>query len=73
MGDEGGFDWVVDGASGGVGVFWCGFMDLSSFTLFRLTGLDRKMENVVLNGFRDEESGDVRLIVARLADCGLSK
>jgi len=34
---------------------------------------DLKMENVVLNGFQDEEPGNVRSIIARLADCGLSE
>lgn len=31
------------------------------------------MENVVLDGFDDQEAGDVRLLSVRLADCGLSK
>jgi len=31
------------------------------------------MENVVLNGFQDKEPGNVRSIIARLADCGLSE
>lgn len=34
---------------------------------------DLKMENVVMNGFDDEKPGDIRSIVARLADCGLGK
>ncbi len=34
--------------------------------------LDLKMENVLLNGFENGEPGDVRCIVARLADCGAS-
>jgi hypothetical protein len=31
------------------------------------------MENILLNGFENAEPGDVRSIVARLADCGASK
>lgn len=38
-------------------------------------GPDLKMENVVVNGFHDKGDGhgDVRSIIARLADCGASK
>jgi hypothetical protein len=31
------------------------------------------MENVVLNGFDDKQPGNIRSIIARLADCGSSK
>lgn len=34
--------------------------------------LDLKMGNVLLNGFKAAEPGDVHSIIARLADCGTS-
>jgi len=57
------------------GFVYSGIVSQLFFNLLKksYSATDLKMENVVLNGFQDEEPGNVRSIIARLADCGLSE